>query len=60
MMTQTLANLATESRSFPPPEQFAAQAVATAELYDEAAADRLGFWAQQAQRLAWSTPWTEV
>ncbi len=59
-MTETLANLATESRSFPPPEQFAAQAVATAELYDEAAADRLGFWARQAERLTWSTPWTEV
>nr|HPJ20018.1 acetyl-coenzyme A synthetase N-terminal domain-containing protein [Actinomycetota bacterium] len=59
-MTDTLENLATENRSFPPSQEFAAQAGATADLYDEADADRLGFWAQQAQRLAWSTPWTEV
>ena len=30
----TLSNLSTESRSFPPSEEFAAQANATAELYD--------------------------
>jgi acetyl-CoA synthetase len=59
-MTDTLANLATETRSFPPPAEFAAHAGATAGLYDEAAADRLGFWATQAERLDWAQPWTEV
>jgi acetyl-CoA synthetase len=59
-MTDTLANLATETRSFPPSDEFAANAVATSALYDEAAADRLGFWARQAQRLDWAQPWTEV
>ncbi|MDQ1701566.1 MAG: acetyl-CoA synthetase, partial [Frankiaceae bacterium] len=34
---------------------------ATAALYDEAAADRLGFWARQAtDRLTWSKPFDEV
>ncbi len=56
----TLANLATETRSFPPSPEFAAQANATADMYDDAASDRLGFWAKQAARLDWATPWTEV
>ncbi|MBS9533831.1 acetate--CoA ligase [Mycobacterium sp. M1] len=30
------------------------------DLYQAAAADRLGFWAQQANRLSWSTPFTQV
>ena len=59
-MTDTLANLATETRSFPPSNEFAAQAVATAGLDEQAAADRLGFWAGQAERLDWAQPWTEV
>ena len=49
--SQRLANLHTESRAFPPSEEFAAQANATAALYDQADADREGFWAQQAHRL---------
>jgi len=46
--------------SYPPPSAFAEQANATADLYDEAEADRLAFWATQAQRLSWATPFTEV
>jgi acetyl-CoA synthetase len=46
--------------SYPPPPEFAANANATAELYKEAEADRLGFWAQQANRLSWETPFSEV
>ncbi|MCK0176423.1 acetate--CoA ligase [Mycolicibacterium sp. F2034L] len=46
--------------SYPPPEGFAEQANATAELYREAEEDRLGFWAKQAERLTWDTPFTEV
>jgi len=55
-----LANLLQEDRTFPPSPEFAAQANAQASMYDEAAADRLGFWAKQAQRLDWAEPWTEV
>jgi acetyl-CoA synthetase len=55
-----LDNLLNESRTFPPAEEFAAQANARAELYSEADADREGFWATQAERLTWETKWTQV
>ena len=45
---------------YPPSAEFAAAANATADLYAEAEADRLGFWARQANRLSWDTPFTEV
>ncbi len=60
MSTDTLANLATENRTFAPDPLFAAQANAQAALYDRAAADRLGFWAEQADRLTWDRRWDEV
>ena len=59
-MTDTLANLASETRSFAPPPQFAAQANATEALYDKADADTMGFWAEQAGRLHWDQPWEQV
>ncbi len=46
--------------SYPPPAEFAEQANATAELYEEAEQDRLAFWAAQANRLSWATPFTQV
>ena len=46
--------------AYPPPPEFAAQANATAELYRDAEKDRLAFWAEQANRLSWATPFTEV
>ncbi|OBA71030.1 acetate--CoA ligase [Mycobacterium sp. 1554424.7] len=46
--------------SYPPSAQFAEQANAGEELYGEADQDRLEFWAKQAKRLSWSTPFTEV
>jgi acetyl-CoA synthetase len=46
--------------AYPPPAEFAQQANATPDLYKAAEADRLGFWAEQANRLAWETPFTEV
>src|SRR2546421_10073697 len=49
-----------EGRSFPPPEQLAASANVTAEAYEQAAQDRLGFWAEQARRLTWTLEWDEV
>lgn len=58
--SSTLDNLLTESRTFPPSQEFAAQANAGAQLYDEAAADREAFWEKQAERLDWDTRWTQV
>ncbi len=58
--SQGLDNLLTESRVFPPDERFAAQANATAALYDEADADREAFWARQARRLHWDTDFAQV
>ena len=60
MSNEALENLLHEDRAFPPSPEFAAQANAKASMYDEAAADRLGFWAEQAKRLKWDTPFTEV
>ncbi|WP_327145444.1 acetate--CoA ligase [Nocardia sp. NBC_01327] len=45
---------------YPPNAEFAATANAGPELYAAAAADRLAFWADQAQRLHWHQKWTEV
>ncbi|GAB2604746.1 acetate--CoA ligase [Pseudactinotalea suaedae] len=56
-----LENLLHETRRFPPSEEFAAQANAGPELYQEAAADRLEFWAKQARELlSWSRPFTQT
>jgi acetyl-CoA synthetase len=56
-MTETHADAPS---TYPPPEEFAKQANATADLYKAAEADRLGFWAEQANRLSWETPFTDV
>jgi acetyl-CoA synthetase len=37
-----------------------AQANATEDLYRQVERDRLSFWAEQANRLSWDTPFTEV
>jgi acetyl-CoA synthetase len=57
---EDLANLSNEDRRFAPPAELAANANLTAAAYEEAAADRLGFWAKQAERLSWDTRWDEV
>ena len=60
-MTETsLSALSSESRRFDPPAELAAHANVTASAYEHATKDRLGFWAEQAGRLEWATPWTEV
>jgi acetyl-CoA synthetase len=46
--------------TYPPSPEFAARANGTADLYWEADVDRLGFWAKQAARLSWETPFTYV
>jgi len=55
-----LSNLLHEERRFPPSPEFAASANYSAQAYDEAAADRLGFWDTQARRLDWNTDWTQT
>jgi acetyl-CoA synthetase len=57
---EALENLLHEDRVFPPSSEFAAQANATAAMYDQAAQDRLGFWAEQARYLSWATDFTQV
>ncbi len=57
---QGLSNLLRENRRFEPPAELAAAANATAETYEQAAADRLGFWEQQAERLTWGRRWDSV
>ncbi|PRX43166.1 acetyl-coenzyme A synthetase, partial [Prauserella shujinwangii] len=47
-------------RTFPPGEEFAARANASAEWYVEAEADREAFWARQAERLDWDSRWSRV
>jgi acetyl-CoA synthetase len=57
----SLENLLTESRSFPPSPEFAASANAQPEIYDDAARDRLAFWADQARGLlTWKSPFTQT
>ena len=60
MSEATLSNLSTEQRRFEPPAELAADANLTAEAYERAAGDRLGFWAEQAERLDWGQRWDEV
>lgn len=57
---ETLDNLLHENRTFPPSAEFAAHANAKASMYEEAEADRLGFWAKQARELDWDTDFTDV
>ncbi|MEQ6899894.1 acetate--CoA ligase [Nocardioides sp. YIM 152588] len=57
---ETLANLLKEDRRFEPPAELAADANLTAEAYDAAAADPDAFWAEQAARLDWAEPFTQV
>ena len=56
----TIQELSHEDRSFPPPADFAAAANAQAVEYEKAAADRIGYWEEQAQRISWETPFDTV
>src|SRR6478735_3797323 len=46
--------------TYPPSAEFAAEANAAEQLYGDAEKDRLAFWAKQANRLSWDTPFDEV
>jgi acetyl-CoA synthetase len=55
----SIDNLLHEDRRFPPSPEFAAAAIAQPRLYEEAASDRLAFWADQSRRLLhWHEPFT--
>ncbi|MEV0061226.1 acetate--CoA ligase [Nocardia sp. NPDC050718] len=56
-MTETAAG---HQDSYPPSAEFAASANAGADLYERGETDRDGFWAEQANRLHWHTPFTQV
>ena len=60
MSDETLSNLLHEERRFEPPEDLAANANMKADAYDRADQDRLGFWKEQAERVSWAEPFTEV
>ena len=57
---ETLENLLTETRTFQPSLEFAADANAQPFIYAQANRDRLAFWEEQARNLEWSAPWSEV
>jgi acetyl-CoA synthetase len=59
-MSETLENLYSETRQFPPPADLSANANVKADAYDQAGADRLAFWATQAERLSWAKKWDQV
>ena len=59
-MSSQIDTLLSEPRRFPPPPVFASGALGTQALYDDAARDRLAFWAEQARSLAWTRPWQSV
>jgi len=60
MSDETLENLLTEDRIFPPSSHFVAAANAGEQLYEDAVQDRLGFWEKQASFLQWEKPWTQT
>jgi acetyl-CoA synthetase len=54
---ETLSNLLHEERRFEPPDDLAANANVTADVYDEAEKDPVAFWESAAERLTWETKW---
>jgi acetyl-CoA synthetase len=56
-----IENLFSEGRTFPPPDDFKADALVTDMApHEQAAQDLEGFWAEQAERLRWMKPWDRV
>jgi len=60
-MVETLSALLEEGRTFPPPPEFAKNALVNeAVVYDEAERDWQGFWARQALALDWDREWDTI
>ncbi len=61
MASDAIEDLLREGRTFPPTEEFKRRAAITSsEIYDEAATDRLGFWAREAAELDWFREWDQI
>ena len=60
MANDALENLANESRIFEPTKEFADNANAKIDMYEEAKKDRIKFWEKQALRLHWDKPWSKA
>ncbi len=60
MSTNSIDSLLHEDRHFPPSADFAANSIASADLYSTAKADRLAFWADRARDLHWHEPFTQT
>ncbi|MHB8631485.1 MAG: acetate--CoA ligase [Candidatus Limnocylindria bacterium] len=59
--SSALDTLGTETRTFPPPADFARQAnVTDRAIYNQADTDFEGFWAEHARTLSWRKPFTSV
>ena len=58
MSDDTIETMLLEERRYPPPEDFAAQASASAEIYDEPFE---AFWEREGrEQLTWFEPFTEL
>ncbi|MGB8907266.1 MAG: acetate--CoA ligase [Candidatus Cybelea sp.] len=58
MTSPAIEALLEESRRFPPDPEFAAQANAKPDMYEEAERDYAAFWASWARKLEWIKPFT--
>ncbi len=54
---ESLSNLLSETRTFPPTPEFAKNANVKESIYEEADSDSIIFWEKQARRLDWFQPW---
>lgn len=57
MSHETLENLLTETRTFQPSDEFAAEANAQPFIYAQANKDRIAFWEEAAESLQWEKHW---
>ncbi|HUW87254.1 MAG TPA: acetate--CoA ligase [Candidatus Paceibacterota bacterium] len=60
MSEETLENLLTETRTFLPSLEFAADANAQPFIYAQANRDRIAFWETQAEELTWEKHWDQA
>jgi acetyl-CoA synthetase len=58
--SESLENLSTENRTFPPSTAFSEQANASSDLYAHGDKDRLAFWDEQASALNWHKKWDKT
>ena len=57
MSHETLENLLSETRTFLPSAEFAAEANAQPFIYAQANKDRIAFWEEAAELLQWERHW---